>query len=260
MYLSQDDLREPGALNFRAIIDADQLAADIRRLESCWGMPKGSDGRIGREDWLLAWRNVRGLASRLLGSLDPDGRCDPETWHHLLMMVGNFKRQAGNIHPPITLDASPTTQVIECLVLPGGEDKLECDVIESWSLLSKVPGLGLRGGLSTASCLLAALWPESHVIMDVRDRRAAVGLRVGRWSSGDRRVNTAAIPSDEWWFYEWFRRTVAATARAAGTTMTEVERALFALHGSVAPKLSDAWERTGTWSEYYEIAIDQVGR
>lgn len=78
VYMSADDLGHPMALSFRATADDGKLAVDVRRLEALWGKPAGK-GRIGRDNWLRAWRNIRVLASRLLDSLDPQGRCDPET-------------------------------------------------------------------------------------------------------------------------------------------------------------------------------------
>src|SRR5258707_1337277 len=51
--------------------------------------------------------------------------------------------------------------------------------------------------------------------MDVFDRRAAIGLRVGRRSHSDRRLDAAWAPSHEWWFYNRFRQMVALTAQAA---------------------------------------------
>jgi hypothetical protein len=94
------------ALSFRATADDGKLAVDVRRLEALWGKPAGK-GRIGRDNWLRAWRNIRVLASRLLDGLDPQGRCDPETFHHLVLAVGNFKRQAGDVHLPIDLADLP---------------------------------------------------------------------------------------------------------------------------------------------------------
>lgn len=254
-YLSAQDLGEPVAISFRANADTSHLADDIRLLEDCWGRP-GSRGHVDREDWLLVWRNIRALATRLLRTLDQQGRCDPETWHHLLMAVGNFKRQAGDIHPRVTLSSDSAGPLSKSFLLPG-DDQLECDAVESWQVLTKIPGLGQ---LPTTSCLLAALWPDHHAIMDVRDRRAAVGLQVGRRSGQNPSLDSATIPSSEWWFYDWFRRTVTATARAAGTQPVEVERALYVLHRRTEKELPGSWKQDGTWSTYYSIAIRQAGR
>jgi hypothetical protein len=139
-------------------------------------------------------------------------------------------------------------------VLPGDLGQLDRDNVASWQHLTQIPGLGIP----TASCLLAALWPGSHAIMDVYDRRAAVGLQVGRRSHNDRRPDTACGPSREWWFYDWFRRTVMLTAQAADCEPVSVERALYILGARTARKRDDKWEQHGTWSEYYHAAVGQV--
>jgi hypothetical protein len=189
IYLSEDDLGKPAALSFRTTADNSQLARDVRRLAGDWGKPAVS-GRIGREDWLRTSQNVTVLASRLFDTVDTQGRCDAETFHHLLMAVGNFKRQAGDIHLPVDFAELAAKRRRKSLVLPGDLGRLDRDDVASWQRLERIPGLGIP----TASCLLAALWPDSHAIMDVRDRRATIGLRVGRRSHNDQRLDTAWVP------------------------------------------------------------------
>lgn len=173
------------------------------------------------------------------------------------MAAGNFKRQAGDIHLPVDLSAPAAGGAASGLILPGCGDRIERGTPGSWRLLGQIPGLG---GIPTASCVLAALWPDCHVIMDVRDRRAAVGLHVGRRLADDRRLSTLRIPSGQWWFYDWFRRSVTATAKAASVSPVEVERALFVLDARVGNHLPDGWTRTGTWATYHARALEQVSR
>jgi hypothetical protein len=253
--MTADDLGEPVALSFRATGDDGRLAVDVRRLEAFWGNREGK-GQIGRDDWLRAWRNIRVLASRVFDGLGSQGRCDPETFHHLVLAVGNFKRQAGDIHLPVELADLEAEQRREWLMLPGTLGRLDRDDVVSWQQLLQIPGLGIP----TASCLLAALWPDSHAIMDVFDRRATIGLVIGRRSRNEHPLDAARVPSHEWWFYDWFRRTVTLTAHTADCEPVVVERALYILGARTAAELGDNWEQRGTWSEYYSTALSQADR
>jgi hypothetical protein len=255
VYMTADNLGQPVALSFHTTADDGRLALDVQRLAALWGKPAG-ESRVSRNDWLRAWRNIGVLASRLFDTLDPQGRCDPETFHHLLLAVGNFKRQAGDIHLRVDFADLAAERRGESLVLPGDLGRLDRDGVASWQRLDQIPGLGIP----TASCLLAALWPDSHAIMDIYDRRALVGVQVGRHSHNDRRLDVARVPSHEWWFYDWFRRTVTLTAQTADCEPVSVERALYILGARTASELGDKWEQQGTWSEYYGTALRQVDR
>lgn len=256
IYMTKDDLGEPTALSFHAAGDSGRLTQDIQRLAEVWGIP-ATNSHVGRRDWLRAWQNITVLANRIFDTLGAQEQCDPETFHHLLLAVGNFKRQAGVIHLPVELADSVAGSRRESLVLPSGLGRLERDSEASWQRLRIIPGLG---SIPTASCLLAALWPDSHAIMDVLDRRAAVGLRIGRRSRTDQRLDTARIPGHEWWFYNWFRRTVTLTAEAADCDLVSVERALYILGSRTAGELGTKWELKGTWSDYCHAALRQVDR
>jgi hypothetical protein len=253
--MTADDLGQPVALSFRATADDGRLSLDVQRLEALWGKPPG-EAQVARDDWLRAWRNIGVLASRVFDTLDLQGQCDSEAFYHLLLAVGNFKRQAGNIHLPVDFADLAAGPRAESLALPGGLGRLDRDNVASWKRLDEIPGLGIP----TASCLLATLWPGSHAIMDVLDRRAAVGIQVGRRSHYDRRLDMARLPSHEWGFYDWFRQTVLLTAQAAGCEPVSVERALYVLGALTARELDDDWEQHGTWSEYYGEAVNQVDR
>jgi hypothetical protein len=253
VYMTEDDPGQPVALSFRMTVDDAQLVRDVQHLAALWGKPVG-ESRVGRSDWLRSWRNIDVLASRLFNTLDAEEQCDPETFHHLLMAVGNFKRQAGDIHLRVDFADLAARQRGKSFVIPGGVGRLERDNRASWQRLQQIPGLSIP----TASCLLAALWPGSHVIMDVYDRRAAVGLQVGRRSHDNRRLDEVWAPSHEWWFYDWFRRTLTMTAQAADCEPVSVERALYILGARTAKELGDRWEQHGTSSEYYRATLSLV--
>jgi hypothetical protein len=254
-YLTADDLGRPDALCFDATADERGLAVNVRRLAMLWGTG-AADARIGRNDWLRAWRNVRVLADRFMATVDATGRSDPETFHHLLLAVGNFKRQAGDIHIPVELAELSISQQRESFKLPGGLGRLDKNDVATWKGLEQIPGLGIP----TASCLLAALWPDDHAIMDVFDRRAVVGIQVGRRSHTNLRLDTSWIPSHRWWFYDWFRRTVTLTAHAAECEPVLVERALYILGKRTARSLGGEWNQRGSWSKYHSAAISITER
>jgi hypothetical protein len=95
-------------------------------------------------------------------------------WHHFVLAVGNFKRQAGRISPsPISVlpdsDEVPRDEFLTPSGLALGRDREE-----SWQQLSDIPGVAL----ATATTLLAALWPEDHFIFDWRVQVAADGIRI----------------------------------------------------------------------------------
>jgi hypothetical protein len=117
VYLTEDDLGQPMALRFRANADDERLAHDVQQLAKLWGKPAG-ESQVSRDDWLRAWRNISPLARRLFETLGPEGRCDPETFHHLLLAVGTFKRQAGDIHLPVDLADIAAGPRGKSLVLP----------------------------------------------------------------------------------------------------------------------------------------------
>lgn len=253
--MTKQDLGEPATLRFRDSDDG-QLAVDIARLASRWGEPIGRS-QIGREDWLRAWQNIRVLADRLLGTPNSEQPCDQELFHHLMLAVGNFKRQAGDIHLAVEIADYFATRQSASLVLPGNLGRLERDNPASWQALAgRVPGLGIP----TTTCLLAALWPDHHAIMDIYDRRAAVGLQIGQRSKNDERLGTASAPGNAWWFYSWFRGTVTLTAHTAGCEVVQVERALFVLGSAVEKELAAESAGIWTWGRYYDVAVSKVAR
>ena len=95
-------------------------------------------------------------------------------WHHFVLAVGNFKRQAGRMSPP-RISAIPDSEAVprEEFLTPSGLE-LGREREESWQHLSDIPGVAL----ATATTLLAALWPEDHFIFDWRVQAAADGIRI----------------------------------------------------------------------------------
>lgn len=99
VYMTVNDLGRPKPLSFRAIAYSCQLSADVRQLEAYWGNPKGR-GRIRRDDWLRAWRNIQAsgtesgtsscVMTRLWFSAAASGAAAPPTIHLMLRGSGSL--------------------------------------------------------------------------------------------------------------------------------------------------------------------------
>jgi hypothetical protein len=106
--------------------------------------------------------------------------------------------------------------------------------------------------------LLSALWPGVHVVIDIRDSRAAVDLAAGDgWNVSG--MGSHDLPRREpaaayWEFYGWFRPLVAATAAATETESVQVERALHVLDRRTMGELAQVpnWH----WTDYKQCALE----
>ena len=173
------------------------------------------------------------------------------------MAIGNFKRRGGFIAPAsLGKPEQPADRPGE-IVIPGlreDDATVACEQPGSWQRLTKVRGLGVP----TATTVLAALWPSNHVIMDIRDTRAALGLGVGTLWSVDG-LEHAQFPdrsgNGQWQLYrEWFQPTILRTA--AAQTPLAVERALFRLHERTS--LSLPKHGHWTWTDYQHEALHNL--
>lgn len=184
----------------------------------------------------VMWPNVEWTADRFW---DAQGHGDPAeiaaTWHHLVMSVGNFKRQAqitilalGGGYPPSKIDRSRSAS---CTVPTlAGEMTLARDDLESWKQLTQDKSVVKGLQVATASTILSALWPRHHIIIDVRDLRAAIGLNledavVAQGLDRSSRKNENVT----WAWYEWMRPIVIDRAQQIGVEPLEIERALYVL-------------------------------
>jgi hypothetical protein len=219
---------------------------DLRRkqiltLAANWGDSK-------KEDWDLAWRDLKCLAARFLGSKSPNESAIRSTWHHLLLAAGNFKRSGGLILPlSEALDSEPERSGLsQEFAIPGEsatQRRVACRDAASWSHLTNLEGLGVP----TATTVLSALWPDDHAIIDRRDTTAATALGAPQlWDRLDYAKPTDNLSHTEYWrLYGWFRRAVLATAKREGCKPVCVERALFVLDRHTKTRL-----RGGSWEEY----------
>jgi hypothetical protein len=221
------------------------------------------DGKVSRltENWGLAghwrqaWSDIAVLAQRFLECDATDRVPMARAWHHLLMAVGNFKRQAGLIVPGPLTALGGASHCPDQVLIPdnaGEQVTLACEDPTTWHRLTEIPGLGVP----TATTLLAALWPARHVIIDVRDTRAALGLGAGTLWDADG-LEDAEFPdirtNGRYWelYQKWFRPTILATAGA--NEPLGVERALFHLDELILPDLPE--KRQWTWSGYRSEAL-----
>ena len=119
------------------------------------------------------WDDILWLA--LLARAATDDRERRMRWHHLVMAVGNFKRQRGRrLRPSRISPADKFTYAARADHFNGPDDlTISRDDADSWQHLED----SLAGAATaTTTTLLAALWPDSHHILDWRVLAAAAGL------------------------------------------------------------------------------------
>lgn len=162
-------------------------------------------------------------------------------WHHFVLAVGNFKRQAGRMSPPRIGDLAEREATPEDQFLTPSGLVLQRDVHDSWLELSDgFPGIAL----ATTTTLLSALWPEDHFIFDWRVQAAADALRIHAdlepTPKTQREISTK----------KWQRPTfedygmVRSWLKTIGCPLRTSERALYRLSQGV-PTVSGR-----SWSDY----------
>jgi hypothetical protein len=173
-------------------------------------------------------------------------------WHHFVLAVGNFKRQPGRRLYPAALTpqvAGTASCHPDQLVVPVATNSLEIGKLDedSWDNLKDA----LKGaGVATVTTLLAALWPDEHVVFDWRVHAAANGLRLHAartTTDGVKADSTESVPITlpE---YKVVRRWVVDQARVVGRQPCQVERSLYRLSQDKTLRLPRGKKRT--WSVY----------
>jgi hypothetical protein len=205
-------------------------AERIRRLADSW-----SDGGL--------WDDIVFLALRTWEAGDDDER--RMRWHHLVMAVGNFKRQSGRRLQPAPI--APTRH----RVLAGSWDQIRlpdgllvaCDEPASWARLEKsLPG----AATATTTTLLAALWPGSHHILDWRVLAAVAGLdaaATGRPSLALATPGSRGHLEPTMERYRDIREVLIGLAGEARIPVQSIERALYLMSRGVRGKGM-------TWAQY----------
>lgn len=200
----------------------------IRLLGDSW-----SDGGL--------WDDIAWLALRTWEAPDDEER--RLRWHHLVMAVGNFKRQGGRRLRPVQLAsvlAFGSASRRDQIHIPGGP-MVACEDLASWKELER----SLHGAAAaTTTALLAALWPTRHYVLDWRVLAVVAGLdavdgsNLGLVEPESRR---SIMPTLD--IYCKVRRLLIRLAVDADLPVSTVERALYVISRGVRGKGM-------TWTEY----------
>lgn len=212
-----------------------------------------SFGSAGRE----LWEDIRRLSVRFdtaRGTLERN-----VAWHHLVMSVGNFKRQGGYRLQPVALDDLPMGVAADRFAVPGVEGLiLDVENPASWSALNSA----MRGFASaTTTTLLAALWADRHFVYDRRVHKAANGIRLasdsGLATTHDVTRDGRGPAEPTMSTYEVVRSWVRACGDELGLDIVAVERALYVLDQRVGkpPMTGRSW---GEYSDTLRLALETV--
>jgi hypothetical protein len=202
------------------------------------------------------WADIVALAEDVWTTAAGPSQGFQRNWHHFLMAVGNFKRQTPVFVPGPRINAlnqgAPVVGRTQ-LVVPVGigfytlvqganaQPATTYWPTTNWAAwTAHVHGFGTP----TATTALSALWPGSHVIVDVRDLRATIGLLVANGSNVVPGNSNQGVDTD-WDEYGWFRQLLVEEAVRLEVTLLELERALF-LGDQLVPRAFG----TRSWTAY----------
>lgn len=212
--------------------------------------------RRANEKWArstsILWTPIEALAANLraVSSGQDDPRLTRNAWAALLMAVGNFKRQA-----PIRIDwepVAPGSRISPQLTKPSsipwpfaaGSASIDEEGAQTWELIDKLQGVGT----ATATTMLAALWPRSHAVFDVRAHNAAVGLSIAL--NGQIPPHATGVTLDDaeslvqnWDAYGWYRGRL--TDWSDGKDLSRIERTLFELDQALSDWTTEWTSDTG---------------
>jgi hypothetical protein len=185
----------------------------VNQLSSSW-----DDGGL--------WDDVLFLADRFWDASEQESRLIG--WHHLVLAVGNFKRQTGRrLRPPALQGQADRSQVHregEQTLVPTLDGlTLRLDDSKSWRMLSgTLPG----AEVPTTTTILAALWPDQHFIFDWRVHAAANALRIHAGLDATAEVEPASTYSPALTFsaYEQIRQWILESATYLKVQVTQTER------------------------------------
>ncbi|HMQ25802.1 MAG TPA: hypothetical protein PKA98_07430 [Acidimicrobiales bacterium] len=185
----------------------------------------------GRWDDGGLWDDIAVLASRFWDAGPTPGPHRSRCWHHLVLAVGNFKREAGRrLRPALDTSDAVAVRPGRSLVVFGTEPAVVVAVDDrsSWPALS---GALAGAGVATTTTLLAALWDGQHLVFDRRVAGAANALRAaaGMSTAAGYEPDATAAPAISFAHYDVVRAWVRNHARATGVGVVVVERALYEL-------------------------------
>jgi hypothetical protein len=195
------------------------------------------------------WADILSLADDMWGSLAGAPDDTERAWKMLVFAIGNFKRPGARGIRPLP----PTSRLVSqnpgprrsllVIQFPGGSLSLDQNDQTTMSLITSGSSRGLSSP-PTGSTLLSALWPGDHVIIDVRDLRAPVGLLVSQGHDVVDCFSSEDFSKIDWGEYQWFRLLVRQEATRLSVLPVQLERALF-----FAAKFSPTWKGQ-TWLQY----------
>jgi hypothetical protein len=189
------------------------------------------------------WDDILWLADGVWKATEDDER--RIRWHHLVMAIGNFKRQNGRRLRPARIAPTPATATAarpDRFCVPEGPE-LICDDPGSWKRLEQSLG---GAAAATTTTILAALWPDSHHVLDWRVLAAVTGL--GILAGGDEDLGLAEADSRTQLqptldYYAQVRMLLIRLGNQAGVPVTTLERTLYLMSRAVQGK-------SMTWAEY----------
>jgi hypothetical protein len=189
------------------------------------------------------WNDILWLA--LLARTATDDRERRMRWHHLVMAIGNFKRQRGRrLRPSQISPADNLTYTANADHFNGPDDlTISRDDADSWQRLED----SLAGAATaTTTTILAALWPDSHHILDWRVLAAVAGLGLVAGGESDLDLVTAGgrdplPPALD--LYPRVRILLIRQSAGASVPLRTTERALYIMSRAVKG-------RGTTWAEY----------
>lgn len=188
------------------------------------------------------WDDVVAVASRAWAAPAEDRRVE---WNHLVLAVGNFKRQRGRRLRPAPVAIPPTTDRAPAFDYPlaNGRASVNCEDRASWYDLERnLPG----AAAATTTTLLAALWPDAHLILDWRVLAVLIGLQhvdsVAQAPPFESRASGIAPLMEQ---YPWVRSVSLEAAHATDRPVRDLERGLYKLSQRVASEAGRSWEQYG---------------
>lgn len=210
----------------------------IRELGDSW-----SDGGL--------WDDILWLALQAWSAPGDDQR--RMRWHHLVMAIGNFKRQGGRRLRPARI--SPASN-LSFDVWPDefrvpDDFSIFRDDAASWQRLQT----SLSGAATaTTTTVLAALWPDSHHILDWRVLAAVAGLGVVDGGDSDLGLVTAGGQNHlepTLAYYAKVRTLLVRLAAETSIPLRTIECALYRMSQGVKGKGM-------TWAQYGRALTDTV--
>lgn len=198
------------------------------------------------------WDDIQVLADLAWQQPAPRGL----EWHHLVMAVGNFKRQRGRRLRPaspvpgsVRADGRPDVRgdAFEYPRRDGELDVVTREDPDSWERLEEnLPG----AAVATTTTLLAALWPDHHFVLDWRVLAALIGL--SQMTPPMVHTPSFATPArgvtPDLSHYPWARAQLQART-SDSCSVTALERGLYVLSQRVRS------DKTRSWADYGEAFI-----